>query len=95
MTYEESSVLMNDMTFRGRIKVSCLKFAAYVMDEAANVPGHTARLRWSQGAFQTPDMVAAQVQSPVVMTPEVQTAGANIDDGALQVAVESVVNKFI
>ena len=47
MTYEESSVLMNDATFRGRVKVAALKFAAYLFAESNAVQGHNSRENWA------------------------------------------------
>jgi hypothetical protein len=93
MTYEESAALMNDIPFRGRIKVSALKYADSILIEANTVPAHNTRLRWAQQCMQSPDMVAQNLQPPVVMDPAVQTAGADITDAALQAAVEAVVNK--
>jgi hypothetical protein len=95
MTYDESALLMQDQTFRGRIKVSCLFYATYIHGEAPGTAGHAARYRWAQEAYRQPDMVAAQMHSPVVMNAAVQAAGAAIEDAALQTAVESVVNTFI
>jgi len=95
MTYEESAALMQDIVFRGRVKVAVLKYADSIMIEAASVPGHTSRLRWAQSAFQAPDQVAGQTQPPVIMDPAVQTAGAAITDLALQGAVEGVINKTV
>jgi hypothetical protein len=95
MTYEESAALMKDFTFRGRVMVAALKFADSIMIETHTVPGHTSRLRWAQGCFQQPDMVAGQLQPPVVNDPAVQTAGADIEDIPLQAAVEGVVNKTV
>lgn len=86
---------MNDLTFRGRVKVSALKYADYILNEAATVPGHSSRYRWAQTTFQQPDMQAQQIQPPVVMDSAVQAAGAAITDTALQTAVEGVVNKMI
>jgi hypothetical protein len=95
MTYTESSELMQDQTFRGRIKVSALKYADSIMIEAASVPAHNARLRWAGRCFQQPDMVSQELQPATVMDPAVQTAGADITDAALQPAVEGVVNKML
>lgn len=95
MTYDESSQLMMDSAFGGRIKVAVLKYAAYIQDEATSVPAHSSRLRWAQGAFQNPTMTATQIQPPTVMTPQVQSAGAEVTDANLQTAVESVVSKFL
>jgi hypothetical protein len=95
LDYTASSALIQDVDFRGRIKVACLKFASYIMNEAVNTPAHTSRLRWAQSVYQNPDMVAGQVQPPTVMDPQVQLDGAAITDAALQTAVEGVVNKLL
>ena len=101
MTYDESSNLMNDIQFRGRIKVACLSFATYIMNEPVSQPGHSSRLRWAQQTGQMPEQAAMQVQPLVVMDGAVQQAGIDengksmIADPALQSSVESVVNKII
>jgi hypothetical protein len=95
MTYEESSALMNDFQFRGRIKVAALKYADYIMNEANNVQGHNSRENWARRTWQMPEQVATELHPPVVMDANVQSAGAAIDDAALQTAVESVVNKIV
>jgi hypothetical protein len=95
MTYEASATLMTDLAFRGRVKVSCLKYADSILGEATTTPAHNTRQRWAQTCFQQPDQVAAQVQPPVVMDPAVQEAGAEIEDVALQGSVETVINKMM
>jgi hypothetical protein len=93
MTYEESAQLMNDPTFRGRIKVSVLKYADSIVIEATPVVSHTSLVKWATRCFQMPDTIAQEIQPSVVMDPAVQTGGANVDDAALQGAVEAVVRK--
>lgn len=95
MTYIESSALMTDPEFRGRVKVACLKFSDYIFNEANTVPAHNTRLKWANNTMQSPDMVASQIQPPVVMDAAVQADGAAITDGALQSAVEGVVNRLM
>lgn len=95
LSYEESNNLMMDMTFRGRVKVACLKFAAYIMDEAGNTPAHNVRMKWAKDTYQMPDTVAQQIQNPTVMDSAVQADGDKITDIALQSAVEGVVNKML
>ena len=95
MTYEESAALMNDAAFRGRVKVAALKYADSILVEATNVPAHRTRERWAITCFQNPDGTASQLQPPTVMDAAVQAAGADIDDGALQASVETVVNKMM
>ena len=95
MDYTQSAALMMDTAFRGRVKVAALKFAVSIEGEAPTVPSHNARLRWAQLMYQQPDMMATQLQPPVVMDPGVQNAGSAIDDAGLQASVEAVVNQFI
>lgn len=95
MTYTESAALMNDMTFRGRVKVASLKFATAIMDESGQVPAHNTRMRWAQQYYVTPDQTANQITPPTVMDSAAQAAGADISDEAPQGAVEAVVNKML
>jgi len=95
MTYQESAELMGNVEFRGRVMVAALKYADSIMIEATSTPAHNTRQKWAQNAMQNPQMVAGQIQPPVVMDPAVQTAGAAVTDIALQAAVEGVVNKLL
>jgi hypothetical protein len=95
ITYDESADLMRDVTFQGRVKVACLKFASFISNEAPTVPAHTTRLKWAQQTFVSPDAVASQVTPSTVMDPAVQDTGDAITDTALQSAVENAVNKML
>ena len=97
LTYEQSAALINDMQFRGRIKVACLNYASRMVSEPGGFSNarSNALLRWSMQALQQPDQVAQQVQGPTVMEPGVQESGASIDDGGLQFATENAVNKIL
>jgi hypothetical protein len=95
MTYDQSAALMNDVAFRGRIKVAALKYADSIIGEPNTTPAHNTRLRWAQACEQQPDTTAMQLQPPVVMDAAVQAAGAQIDDAALQGSVEATVNKLL
>lgn len=95
MTYSESANLMNDMTFKGRVKVAALVYADAIVIEATNVPAHSTRLRWAQQCIQNPDQMSNQLTPPVCMDANVKDKGANVDDATLQGAVEAVVNKTI
>lgn len=95
MTYEESSQLMNDPVFKGRVKVAALKYADSITIEPTSTPAHSSRYRWAQACFANPDFTAQQLQPPVVMDAAVQTAGAAVEDAALQGAVETVVAKIL
>ena len=95
LDYKGSAALMNDLEFRGRVKVACLKFADFIMLEAADVPAHNTRMKWAQQTVVMPDASAGQVVPVVVMDPAVQQDGATIADPALQSAVEASVNKML
>ena len=95
LTYADSDQLMQDLQFRGRIKVAALTYAAYISNEATTVPAHNTRLKWSGECMKGPDFMAQQLQPVVVMDPAVQQDGAAITDQALQAAVEDAINQFI
>lgn len=95
MTYEETFALMSDAVFRGRVNISCVNFARYITDEAANVPAHSTRVKWAQNTLISPEVAVNQVIPTVVTDGAVQTDGATITDEALQAAVETAVNKLL
>ena len=95
ITYEESAALMTDIAFRGKVKVACLKFADYILNEPVATPAHNTRIKWAQSVQAQPDMTAMTVQPPTVMDAAVQTAGAAIADVDLQSAVETTVNRLL
>lgn len=95
LTYIESAALMNDPTFISRIKVACLTFAEYIVNEPSTVPAHNTRMRWATSTIQSPDSAASAVTPAVVMDPNVQAQGASISDADLQTAVETAINKMM
>jgi|SRR5215471_14672590 len=95
LTYEELAALMVDQAFRGRVKVSCLKFADSIILEQPNVTAHNTRYKWAQNTFANPDATAGQVQPPTCMDAAVKEAGAAITDDALQASVETTVAKML
>ena len=95
ITYDQSAALMKDVTFIGRVKVACLKFAAFILDEAASTPAHNTRFRWAQNAIVDSDAVAQKVTPNVVMDPAVQTNGAAITDANLQTATETAIQDLL
>jgi hypothetical protein len=95
LTYEETYALTKDTAFRGRVNVSCCHYAAYITDEAPDVPAHSTRYKWAQNTLASPEMAVNQVISTVVNDDAVQADGAAITDAALQTAVETAVQKLI
>ena len=95
LTYEESAKLMNDPIFKGRVKVACLKFSNYIMEEPGTTSAHGARSRWATGCINQPDATANTVTPPTVMDTAIQSAGSAVDDATLQSAVEKVINSLI
>jgi len=95
LTYDDSASLMRDATFIGRIKVACLKFANYILDEPSSTAAHNTRYRWAQNTVVDADAVASKIAPGVVMDPQVQTDGSGITDAALQTSVETAVQKLL
>jgi len=92
MTFEESAQLMNDPTFRGRVKVAALTYAQYILQSG---PLGNSRFQWAQRTMQTPDQTAQTLVPAVVMNVNVQQNGANTDDPNLQAAVQVVAEIMI
>ena|SRR5215471_6781162 len=95
LTYEQSAQLANDVDFRGRVKIACLKFADKINLEATNIAAHNTRLKWANETMLNPDMRALQVQPSTVIDAAVQTAGSEIADDPLQASVEVTVEKML
>lgn len=101
MTSEESSTLMQNMIFRGRVKVEAIRYADSILIESPATPAHNTRARWANDTFKNPDMSATILQPIVVMDPAVQTAAIDEDgdsavsDAALGGAVQAAVNKML
>jgi hypothetical protein len=101
LTYAESAALMKDAAFIDRVKVACLKYADFILNEAPNTPGHSSRYRWAQQTTSNPDSAAQMTTPPTVMDSAVQNAGLDtegtsaITDAALQSSVETVINRLL
>ena len=95
ISYDDSSQLMKDQTFIGRVKVACLHFATYILDEPSATPAHNTRERWAMTVLSDSDAQAMKVTPTVVLDTAVQAAGGAIDDASLQTAVETAVQKLI
>ena len=91
LDYSTSSELMNDGTFRGRIKVALVKFATSIQNEPTATPAHNSRFKWAQTALVNVDYQVNQFTPPVVLDPAIQSAGDTISDSGLQGAVETAV----
>ena len=94
MTYEESAALMQDMAFRGRVKVAALNYAQYLSLQVATASSN-ATMMWVQQTFRSPDAMAQTLTPPTVMNPNVQAAGTDVSDDALLAAVQSVANMMM
>lgn len=95
ISYEDQSNLMNDFVFRGRIKVACLTYSSYILNEPPSTDGHSSRYRWAQNVGNQPDVEAARLQPMICMDDKVKEQGKDISDSDLQTATETVVNKFL
>lgn len=95
LDYAATAALMSDTSFRDRVKVSCLKYAEYIMDEGPSVDAHWSRIRWAQDTLFNPDNTVTKIIPLVVLDPAVQADGNAITDAALQPVVEIVINKMM
>jgi len=93
--YKTASDLMHDADFNGRTRIACLTYAAYIVDEATDVPAHTTRLKWAQNTFAASENAVNEIMPILIMDDKVKTSGAAITDSDLQSAVETSVNKTI
>jgi hypothetical protein len=95
LSYEQSATLMQDATFRNRVKIACLKYADYIIGEAANTPGHSTRVKWAQQTMLSPESAVNNITPTCVMDAAVQEQGGAIDDPGLQSATENAINKLL
>jgi hypothetical protein len=93
MTNEEQAALMTDIPFRNRIKVAAMKYADTLLIQPITTEAINTKRNWAKATQQQPDQTAMQLQPTVVMDPQVQLDGAAITDVALQVSVETTVNR--
>jgi len=85
MTFEESATLINDPTFRGRVKVAALVYAQYLSLQPNN---SSRRSDWIFNTLRAPDIATQTLTPSVVINPNVQQEGASVTDPNLQAAVQ-------
>jgi len=95
LDYAASAELMKDGAFIDRVKVACLKYADFILNEQPDTPAHSTRIRWAQSTTENPDHAAQTLTPPVVMDNQVQQDGATITDAALQTTVETTINRLM
>lgn len=94
LTQDESATLMNDFTFRGRVKVCIITYAQYLREQTAS-PLRGSQATWCAQAQGQPDAMAAQLTPLVVLNPNVQAAGGAVTDIDLQAATQAVVDEMV
>ena len=94
LSYSELASLMQDGSFRERVKVAVLSWADYVYGEDPGTPAHNNRYQYAQKTFLNSDAIAAQLQPVVVMDPVIRTNGSDVTDAELQSAVENAIFKM-
>jgi len=99
LDYDQSNALMNNLPFRGRIKVASLNYSNYIFGEASGTSFHNTKLKWAAETSNQPDQTAMKIQPMVTMDAAVQNEGIDPTDGdstitdeALKIVVETVVN---
>lgn len=94
-TYLELATLQGNPDFLARIAYAVGSFAAYVFNEAPEVPNHAARYNWALKAMLDPRATAATLVPEVCRDADVVYGQAAIPDASLQVAVEVAAGKQI
>lgn len=92
LTLAESAALINDLDFRGRVKVAALQYATYVFSQAGQ---SNSRMAWAQRTMQQPDTTAQTLTPAVVMNINVQSLGKDIDDDNLRASVQVTADLMI
>ena len=110
MTSDESAYLQTELGFKGRVRVSLMRYAASILIEATNTPRHQSGVNWAQDVYRQPDIKAMTYQPAVVMDPGIQQAGLMDDpndpglnkrkisaatDAEVDAATQAVVNQTI
>lgn len=83
LSLEQSSQLMNNPAFRGRVKIAAMKFALLILQGAGQ---SQARLKWAQNTIGNPELSGANAMGVVTVQSQVQTAGSEITDEQLDAA---------
>ena len=94
MTLEESAALMNDATFRGRVKVAALNYAQYLSLQASTASSN-AKMTFMQQTMRAPDAMAQTLTPPTVLNPNVQQDGPTVSDASLQAAVQTTADMMM
>lgn len=88
LSYQQSSELMKDPNFVGRIKVACMHYAKY-----------RGKGAWATLVVQSPEVAAANILPVIIMDDNIQGSsagdGSDVDDATLQSVVETAVNNLL
>ena len=88
LSYQQSSDLMKNTDFIGRIKVACMHYSKY-----------RGKGAWATLVVQSPDVAAANILPIVIMDDSIQNSsagdGSDVPDATLQTAVETAVNNML
>lgn len=92
LNFAQSAALMNNLDFRGRVKVAALQYATALLAQ----PGSSnSKASWVQRTMQQPDTTAQVLVPAVVLNVNVQNAGADITDQDLAAAVQATADKMM
>ena len=110
MTSDESAYLQTELSFKGRVRVSLMRYATAILNEPTSTSRHKSGTDWAQDVYRNPDVRAQSYQPAVVMDPGIQQAGLMDDpndpglnkrkisaatDAEVDAATQAVVNQTI
>lgn len=88
LSYQQSSDLMKDPVFIGRVKIACMHYAKY-----------RGKGAWATLVTQSPDVAAANILPVIIMDDNIQNSsvgdGSDVPDATLQGVVETAVNNLL
>jgi hypothetical protein len=95
-TYAEIITLSRDAAFLGKLEVAVVKYAEYILNEAANVDYHTVRARWADSVVTSgAGGVVSRIALPVALDSVIQDNLNTYTDAQLQAAAEVRIQRIM
>jgi hypothetical protein len=95
-TYTEIITLSKDAGFLGRLEVAVVKYAEFIVGEAANVDYHAVRIGWANTVFESgAASFVSRIALPVANDSVIQDNIDDYTDAQLQAAAEVRINRIM
>lgn len=95
-TYAQIITLSKDADFLGRLEVCVVKYAEFILGEAANVENHVVRFRWADSVVTSgATSFVSRIALPVANDTVIQDNLDDYTDAQLQSAAEVRINRIM